>query len=293
MDARDLAQYVTRAFCADSRAEKLAVTPLERLLVLRYLHPTTLEATFYEAVLCLILRGRKETMVGERRVSFGPGESLIVSHGLPVVSRVTEASADEPYLALILTLDLGILRGLHARIGDVEADPAPAESLATAETGEALLDALSRYVRLASRPVEIPVMTPLLLEELHLRLLLAPHGAMLRQLVSRGSHADNIARAIERIRTRFRVPLLVPELARTVGMSPSSFHKHFKAVTATTPLQYQKDLRLLEARRLLIEGAHSVSAAAYEVGYESPTQFSREYARKFGAPPRRDLAAAP
>jgi AraC-like DNA-binding protein len=135
-------------------------------------------------------------------------------------------------------------------------------------------------------------MMPLIRKELHFRLLLAPHGAMLRQLVSHDSHASCIARAIERIRESFRAPLAVPELAQAAGMSPSSFHKHFKTITETTPLQYQKDLRLLEARRLLQEGHHSVSETAFEVGYESPTQFSREYARKFGASPRNDIARA-
>lgn len=133
-------------------------------------------------------------------------------------------------------------------------------------------------------------MAPLIRREIHFRLLLARHGAMLRQLVRQESAASRISKAIGKIRQDFKTQIAVSELARTAGMSVSSFHEHFRTLTATTPLQYQKDLRLIEARQLLIDGTRSVSNVAFEVGYESPTQFSREYSRKFGVSPRRDLA---
>lgn len=285
----DLARRVEKHIGHDDGSDRAFVYPIPDLLLLRHRRPTTLDATFYSPVLCLILQGRKETIVGDRTIGFGPGESLIVSHGLPVVSRVTEATPERPYLAMILSLDLGILRSLYNELGEAQ-DEGLARSAQAHQTDSALLDALGRYLALTDNPIEAKVMAPLICKEIHFRLLLAPHGSMLRQLASHDSHASSIARAIERIRASFRGPLVVPELAQAAGMSASSFHKHFKSITETTPLQYQKDLRLLEARRLLQEGQHSVSDVAFEVGYESPTQFSREYARKFGASPRNDIA---
>ena len=147
------------------------------------------------------------------------------------------------------------------------------------------MELMGRYVGLLDDPEGQPVLVPLLRRELHFQMLRERHGAMLRSLIRRNSHANHIARAIRELRDSFRDPLDVSSLARFVGISPSSFHRHFKQVTATTPLQFQKDLRLAEARRLLAAGEHSVSSAAFEVGYESPTQFSREYSRKFGGSP--------
>jgi AraC-like DNA-binding protein len=145
---------------------------------------------------------------------------------------------------------------------------------------------------LADSPADAKVLGPLALKEIHYRLLVSPFGGMLRNLIRHDSYASAIARAIGRIRDDIRSPITVPDLARQVGMSASSFHKHFKMITSTTPLQYQKELRLFEARRLLKTGGASVTAAAFDVGYESPNQFSREYARKFGVPPSQDTASA-
>lgn len=150
---------------------------------------------------------------------------------------------------------------------------------------------LRRYLALAHDPAEARVLVPLIRRELHFRLLRSPAGAMLRRLLRSDSHASNIGNAIELLRLRYRERLEMDELARQVGMSTSAFYKHFKSVTATTPLQFQKNLRLTEARRLLVGGEHSVSTAAHAVGYESPSQFSREYSRRFGAPPRTALGS--
>ena len=149
-----------------------------------------------------------------------------------------------------------------------------------------------RYLALADSPADAQVLSTLTSKEIHYRLLVAPFGGMLRSLIRHDSNASAIARAIRYIRDDIRSPITIPEIARRVGMSASSFHKHFKTITSTTPLQYQKELRLLEARRLLTTGGASVTTAAYDVGYESPSQFSREYARKFGVPPSQDLANA-
>jgi len=240
------------------------------------------ECSMYEPVLCLILRGRKRTTAGPLDVHFGPGESLIVSHDLPVMSEVTDA----PYLALILALDMDILGTLVDQIQAVDLDESESSSLAVHATDEALIDALLRYARLADNPIETAVLAPLILKEIHFRLATAPHGGMLRTLLRTESTEHAVSKAIQVIRTRYREALSVPELASRFGMSESTFHRHFRSVTGTTPLQYQKTLRLLEARRLISSAGFRISSAAYEVGYASSTQFSREYSREFGVPPR-------
>lgn len=278
--------------CSADQSPKRDVyaTGIEGLFALCSHEPSTLEATLYEPVVCLILQGRKEIWLGDRRASFGQGDSLIVSHHLPVVSRIVEASTRHPYVALVLTVDMTIIRSLYEEVGAAEFDAAQAQALDGGATDTDLVLAMGRLFGLVNRPLEAKVMAPLLRRELHFRLLLARHGGMLRQLLRHESAASRITKAISRIRQDFRTQISVPDLARTAGMSASSFHEHFRTLTATTPLQYQKDLRLIEARRLLIDDTRSVSNVAFEVGYESPTQFSREYSRKFGASPRKDLA---
>ncbi len=262
------------------------------LIALHNKRPTTFETMLYQPVFCLILQGAKETWLGERRIRFGAGESLIVSHHLPVVARVIEASTMKPYTALALPVDLAIVRSLYDELSEADLQEAQALSVDAGKTDPDLIQAIGRLFSLTERPVEAKVMAPLLQKEIHFRLLLARHGAMLRQLLRRESAASRITKAINRIKQDFRTSLAVADLAQTAGMSASTFHEHFKAVTATSPLQYQKDLRLIEARRLLAEGTHSVAGAAFAVGYESPSQFSREYSRRFGTSPRRDLSAA-
>lgn len=264
------------------------VSPLPRLRLLGHPVRTEFEATLYEPVVCVVLRGRKETTFGDRTLEVGAGDSLLVSHDLPTVSRIVEA----PYLALLLSVDLDTLRGLYDELGPAAHDKTETRALEVERATPALLDALARYLALADAPMDARVLGPMLIRELHYRLLTAPFGGTLRSLIRYDSAASTIATAIASIRERFRAPLLVDHLAREVGMSVSAFHRHFKAVTASSPLQYQKDLRLLEAQRLLRTGSISVTSAAFEVGYESPNQFSREYARKFGRPPKTDLAKA-
>jgi AraC-like DNA-binding protein len=246
---------------------------------------TEFEATLYEPVVCVVLRGRKATTFGERTFDVGAGHCLLVSHDLPVVSRIVEA----PYLALLLDVNVDTLRSLYDDLGPTSLDNTDARALEVHDVPPPLLDAVARYVAVAESSADARVLGPMLVKEIHYRLLTAPFGGMLRSLLRYDSSATAVASAIAQIRRRFREPLVVADLAREVGMSVSTFHRQFKAVTASSPLQYQKDLRLLEARRLLRTGAVSVSTAAYDVGYESPNQFSREYARKFGRPPKSDV----
>jgi AraC-like DNA-binding protein len=265
-----------------------ATQPMNGLQILRQTVPSSFQASLYEPVLCLILQGGKEVAIGEQTLSFGPGECLLVSHDLPVRSRITKA----PYLALVLEVDVATIRELYDKVADSALDSERAHAAQTHQADPGLLDALYRYLALADSPADAQVLGTLTSKEIHYRLLVAPFGGMLRSLMRRDSNASAVARAIGYIRDDIRSPITIPEIARRVGMSASSFHKHFRTITSTTPLQYQKELRLLEARQLLRTGGASVTTAAYDVGYESPSQFSREYARKFGVPPSRDLAKA-
>ncbi len=293
MELQELAETVDRHALKHPPSDEAIPLPVDGLSIFRQSSLTTFEALLYRPVVCLILQGSKETVVGDRTFTYGTGDSLVVSHEVPVVSRVVEASAEKPYLAAILELDLGIIRSLDDEIGAVPQEHRGALSVDVSASDEALIDAFGRCIALADRPLEAKALAPLIIREIHFRLLMAPHGAMLRRLRWRDSHASRIQTAVAHIRQNYKTVLAVADLARLAAMSTSSFHEHFKSVTATTPLQYQKHLRLMEAKRLLSEGSHAVSAVAYEVGYESLNQFSREYARKFGASPRNDMNNSP
>ena len=278
---------VHRARKGEGKGKQGAARPIPGLLLLGQDAPSSFEASLYEPVLCLILQGRKQVSLGDQTLSFGPGECLLVSHDLPVRSRITKA----PYTALVFEVEVAAIRKLYDEVVDLQLGNEPAGAAETHRADPGLLDALLRYMALAGSPADAKVLGPLTAKEIHHRLLVAPFGGMLRSLIRHDSNASAIARAIGHIRRDIRSPVAIPDLARHVGMSVSSFHGHFKTITSTTPLQYQKELRLLEARRLLKSGA-SVTTAAFDVGYESPSQFSREYARKFGVPPSGDMAAA-
>ena len=288
MTTLDLAQRVDAFIGKSTDTIKSCETSIPGLWVHRQTTPNAYEATIYEPVICLNLQGRKEVSIGDRAVEFGAGQSLIVSHGLPVMARVTEASPEHPYLAVIVALDIAVLHSLSDEVGNAFLEEQQARALSSNMTDFRLVEAIARYFALVPDPLETKVMAPLVLREIHFRLLTAGHGGMLRQLMQRDSHASRISRAISKIRSDYRAPLAVAGLAGEAGMSPSSFHEHFNQITGTTPLQYQKELRLIEARRLISANGSSVSSAAFEVGYESATQFSREYSRKFGCPPRND-----
>lgn len=289
MSNRNLIERVCAYVDSQSNGNDYRPTEIAGFTVLRSRKPTDFEAVVYNPLLCLILQGEKETTFGTSPVRFAAGQSLIVSHDLPIVSRVTQASAQTPYVAVVLELDMAVIRSLFDEIGEAEFEDRQIKALDIGQTDAALMDAIERLFGLVEQPLEAKVMAPLIKREIHFRLLMAQHGATLRQLLSRESHASRIAKAITQIRQGYTAPLAISELAGVAGMSPSSFHQHFKTLTETTPLQYQKDLRLMEARRLLRDRQLSVSSTAFEVGYESPTQFSREYSRKFGVPPRAEL----
>jgi len=272
----DLARLIdqSRQYLCDT-VEKDRTLP--GLTVLCRESASDIEAVLYEPVICLILQGRKETSIGDQFADLGPGDVLLVSHHLPVQSRIIAASQQEPYLAVVLMLDLGLVRGLRDQLADAAIQASEGGSLAAGRAEPALLRAFERYFDLTNSSLDEQVLGPSILREIHYRLLMCPAGAMLRSLLVSESHASRIAKALLRLRRDFRAPLGLPELARIAGMGATSFHQHFKAVTGTTPLQYQKDLRLIAARALLAERGKSVSEAAFATGYESPTHFSRDY----------------
>ncbi len=259
-------------------------TGVDGLFAFAETQTTACAASFYEPIMCLVLQGAKEAHVNGRVVRYSAGDTLIVSHAIPVEAAVMQASPDAPYTALALRLDLAMARSMQDEMADFESSES-AHALNAAASDAALIDAIHRLFNLSKDPVEARSLAPLVLREIHFRLLRARHGGMLRQLLNQESPASRIAQAIATMRANYKTNLPVADLASDCGMSLSAFHEHFRSVTATTPLQYQKELRLLEARRLLVSENASVASAAYDVGYESPTQFSREYSRKFGIPP--------
>lgn len=256
--------------------------------LVRLREPTRLGLSLYSPVFCLVLQGVKTVCTGERAYCFERMKSVVVGMDLPVLARVREASHRAPYVALALDLDVNDLQEMALEIGAPAGHGNGREAISMADGDEVILDAMGRLFGLTARPEAIPILAPLLVREIHYWLLTSPHGAFLRELSRNDSRSARIARVTSRIRRDFTQSLRVADLAGEVGMSASVFHEHFKDLTGTSPLQYQKQLRLMEARRLIRAKGYSVTNAAFEVGYESPTQFSREYSRAFGLSPRQD-----
>jgi len=242
----------------------------------------------YRPSLCLVLQGAKEVAFGDQVCRYGEMQALVVSLHVPASGRVVEASPARPYVAVNLELDAGLMSEVMAELDMPRIEGAASGAgLFVADVDGALADAFDRLLRLLDTPAALPVLGRQTLREIYFWLLTGPHGAAIARLSTPEGDAQRIGRALRLLRENFDQPIRVVELARLANMSSSSFHQHFKALTAMTPLQYQKQLRLIEARRLISADASSIAGAAYRVGYESPSQFSREYARMFGEPPRR------
>ncbi len=292
MPKAKLTKLISKAFENNAEGGYAVVQPTSDLLLVRSDCCTEVMHVIYEPCICLILQGKKETQLQDSVLEFGSGESLIVSHNLPVRSRVTQASSKEPYMAVIFAIDLGLLRSLQNEISVALKGSHKAASMQTNNTDEEFISAIERYLRIYKDKVENQLLGPLVKKELHFRLLLEKHGSMLRKMLDPNSYASQINKAIIKLFEEFRRTISISELATVSGMSESAFYKHFKSVTKTSPLQYQKELRLIEARRLLREKNLPVSTVAYEVGYESPTQFSREYSRKYDISPSKEKVLA-
>ncbi len=263
-------------------------TAVRRLSLFRADEPTAPVPAVYDASLCLIAQGAKQVSLHDRHLTYDAAHYLLVSVDLPLVGHVTQASSDAPYLCCKIDIDQAALADLILAEGD-RAPKAELPPLAVYRSDDDLVDAACRLVRLLDRPESIAALAPLIEREILYRLLSGPHGPALRAMAVADSHLNQVSRAIATIRSGFDRQLRISEVAAAAGMSPSSLHEHFKAVTRMTPLEYQKQLRLQEARRLMLAEGASAGAAGFAVGYDSPSQFSREYGRLFGAPPRRDI----
>ena len=247
--------------------------------------PSQPMSSLYEPMICLVLQGAKEVMIGDRLLRYDPACSFIASLELPVSGRVVEASPDKPYIGVALTIERAMLADLLATMPS--SPEGQTSGFAVTPVTPDLLDAWAQLLALLDTPEDIPVLAPLREREILYRLLQGPQGGLLRQIARADSRLSRVRRAIHWIQAHFDQAMRIEGLAEIAGMSIPSFHRHFKAATAMSPLQYQKTLRLHAARRLLV-ASNDASRAAYSVGYESASQFSREYARMFGAPPSRD-----
>jgi len=247
--------------------------------------------TLYRPCLCIIAQGRKDVRLGDEQYTYDPLNYLVASVTLPVTGQVIGATPEQPYLSLRLEIDPALITSLIADIGPIGVpNPGPRRALYLDRLDTQLLDAVLRLLRLLETPRDIAMLAPLALREIFYRLLHSPQGHRLHEIAIADSQGQRINRAIEWLNLNFDQPLRIEDLAREVNLSTSTLHHRFKAVTALSPLQYQKQLRLQEARRLMLCEGLEAASASYRVGYESPSQFSREYSRLFGAPPLRDLA---
>ena len=273
---------------------RLTETGIPRVAMVQGAVPEHELAAVYQPMVNLILQGSKSMTVGEKVLHYCPANYFVMSVDLPAVGTIWPAATGEPYLAVALTLDPAIIAGLLADLAENLPEPARAEravaGFSVAAVTEELMDAWVRLLRLMDKPLDIAALAPAYEREILYRVLQGPHGAMLREIATPDTAMARVSRAITVIRRDFAQPLPVETLAEQAMMSVSAFHRHFKAVTAMSPLQYQKRIRLLRARTLLTAAGKNVTAAAFDVGYESATQFSREYAREFGLPPARDAA---
>lgn len=269
---------------------RIVPTDIPRLSFAREETSTEPLVCFYEPKVFLIVQGRKRVVQGADPYVYGAGYALLASVDLPATAQIIEASRDRPYLSLSLGLDQATVVQLVAE-SQLSATGAPSRGVAVTEASAKLLRAFRRLVDLLDEPEAIPLLAPLAEREILFRLLTSEIGDRLRQVASVGTKGNGIARAIAYMKAHYREPVRVEDLAASAGMSESTFHRHFRAVTAVTPLQFQKLLRLDQARTLMLTEGLDAASAAFHVGYESPSQFSREFRRTFGAPPARHVAA--
>jgi AraC-like DNA-binding protein len=282
---QDLAALIDRLAVDDGDHE----TAIAGLNLYRSSQPINSKCGVYTSTLTLVAQGGKRVLLAGERYDYDQANYLVTTIDLPVIYSVTEASPERPCLCVVWQLDPSrIAQLLTADLPPVKVSAGRGMSISP--LSHDMLDAVLRLVRLLETPADIPMLAPLIERELLYRLIISDQGARLRQIAMTGSQTQQIARAIDWLKQHFNAPLRIQELARTVNMSVSSLHHHFKAITAMSPLQYQKLLRLQEARRLLLTEQCDAASAAHRVGYESPSQFSREYSRFYGAPPLRDVA---
>jgi len=283
-----LAALMTRH--TENKGDGVHSTAIEQLEFMRQSDASTATHGVSEPILGIVVQGKKEVLLGEETYQYGTAQYLVVSVDLPIYGCAVKATPSQPYLGFKLSLDLVQLCDIIAQIKrDLGKKENSVRGLFVSDADAPLLDCALRLTQLLDTPQDIPFLAPMIIREIYYRLLMGEQGEAVRQIATSGSNMQRIAEVIKRIKADFTKPLRVEELALAANMSASSFHRHFKEVTSMSPLQYQKQLRLLSARQLLLAENADATHTAYQVGYESPSQFSREYCRMFGAPPIKDI----
>ncbi len=253
--------------------------------------PTEPLHSVFKPAFCVIAQGSKQVLLGEEVFRYDPGHYLISTVDLPIVSQVVEASKERPYFSFRLNLDAPLVASVMMESGvETKKGDASVKAMDVSSIDANMLDAVVRLARLLDTPDEIQVLAPLIIREIVYRLLRGEQGARLSHLLASAGDTRRISKAIEQLRENFDQPLRIDDIARELGMSVSGFHHHFKSITAMSPLQFQKQIRLQEARRLMLGEDLDAASAGFRVGYEDPSYFSREYKKLFGAPPQRDIA---
>lgn len=265
-------------------------TSIRGVRIVRRDNPTEFMRCFYNPSCILVLQGLKHMLYGEENIVYTKGQYVVSCTDIPVSSRVAEASFEEPFVVLILELDSNIISNLILETKLSKTEDISEKALAIANTDGELLDAFYRLAQLLDKTeAEQQILSPIIIKEIYYRLLTGPLGGQLRLINTKGTRSNQIAQAISLIKENYSEKLNMDEIAQSVNMAPSSFYRNFKKVTQVSPLQYQKQLKLYEAQRLMLTGNYDAATAGYEVGYESPTQFSREYKKMFGNPPKTDI----
>lgn len=264
-------------------------TPIKGLVLHRRDEINKQENCFNGPIYAATVQGNKRTIIGNEEYRYGVGYSLVAGVNMPTISHITTATPMQPYLVVSLDIDSHLTAQLLEQLPKVKLQQ-PFKRVVVAKTDQQILKALVRLVQLLDRPEQTPYLAPLIIKEIHFRLLLSEQGEQLIAINTQGSHSNQISRAINYLRESFKQPLNVNELAASLNMAPSTFRKHFKYVTSMSPLQYHKFLRLYEAQRLMFVEKSDVTQAAQAVGYESPIQFNREYKRLFGDPPLKNVS---
>ncbi|MGD1919721.1 MAG: AraC family transcriptional regulator [Pleurocapsa sp.] len=274
----------------DGRGNGIHTTEIDKLEFIRQSDTLTAIRDVSETTLAIVIQGQKKVLLNEEIYHYGTAQYLVISVDLPLCGYATEATPERPYLGFKLTLDPVQLSDIVTQIRSnllQKENSIPGWFISKAQPS--LLDCAVRLTKLLDTPQDIAFLAPAIVREIYYRLLMGEQGEAVRQMATSGSNIQRIAKAIELIKSDLSKPMGIEDLSAQVNMSASSFHRHFKAVTSLSPLQYQKQLRLLKARQLMLAENTDAASTAYQVGYESPSQFSREYSRMFGAPPIQDI----
>ena len=283
---QQIAELISRR--TDGKGNGIHGTAISPLEFTRQSNTLTSMHNVSEPILAIVVQGQKKTLIGEETYHYGVAQYLVISVDLPLSGFVTEATPDRPYLGLKLDLDPVQLCEIISQTSTA-ANQESVKGWFVSDATLPLVDCALKLINLLDTPQDIPFLAPLIIREIYYRLLVSEQSEAVRQIATPSSNMQNIARAIKLIKTNFAKPMRIEDLAEQVNLSSSSLHRHFKAVTSMSPLQYQKQIRLLNARQLMLAENADAASTAYQVGYESPSQFSREYSRMFGAPPIKDI----